>query len=200
MPLALLLAASPRRGGTSDTLARLFAEGAEEGGLACRFLALRDVRIRPCRGCGQCAAPPHGCPLSGGGSGDGADGVFAAIRDAALVLWAAPIYFYGLPAHAKGLLDRAQRFWHGPAATVPRPAIAGLVAGRPRGEHLFTGAELGLRYFFPLLGRHLEETRRWRGMEDASDWRQRDGNRPRAEEVRQWGRQWAQRLSGTASL
>lgn len=191
MPLALLLAASPRRDGTSDTLARLFAEGAEEGGIACRFLALRDVRIRPCIGCGHCADPPHGCPLSG----DDAEELFAAITAADLVLWAAPIYFYGLPAYAKGVLDRAQRFWHSPVDAVPRPAIAGLVAGRPKGEQLFTGASLGLRYFFPLLGRHLEETRCWRGMEDASGWRRSDGNRSRADEVRQWGRQWARRIS-----
>ena len=200
MPQALILAASPRRGGTTDTLARLFAEGLEAGGLRCRFLALRDVRVRPCRGCGHCAGPPHACPLSGG---DEAEALFADIRAAQLVFWAAPIYFYGLPAHAKGCVDRAQRFWGRPVSGPLRPAVAGLAAGRPRGEQLFTGAALGLRYFFPLLGRELAETRCWRGMEGPEDWRKEENGVMRAEAVRDWGRQWAQRLtrdSGEASL
>ncbi|MCI7568629.1 MAG: flavodoxin family protein [Desulfovibrio sp.] len=195
MPELLLLAASPRRDGTTDAMAHLFAAGAEDGGLSCRFLALRDIRIRPCRGCGRCAAPPHACPLSG----DDAERLFADIAAADLVFWAAPIYFYGLPAHAKGVLDRAQRFWHAPVAAARRPAVAGLAAGRPRGEQLFTGATLGLRYFFPLLGRELTDTRCWRGMETPDDWRKCDDGRPRAEEARLWGRRWAQRITGATS-
>lgn len=191
MRQALIISASPRRGGTSDTLARLFAEGAEEGGLRCRHIALRDARIRPCRGCGRCDAPPHACPLAG----DDAERILADIIAADLVVWAAPIYFYGLPAHAKACVDRAQRFWSVPVSGAPRPAAAGLVAGRPRGEQLFTGAALGLRYFFRLLGRELEEVRHWRGMEGPADWNAADDGVPRAEAVRQWGLRWAGRLT-----
>lgn len=190
MPQILLLAASPRPEGTSDVMAHLFAEGADAGGVTCHFRPLRAARIRPCRGCGRCAAAPFRCPLSG----DDADALFADIIAADLVFWAAPIYFYGLPAHAKACLDRAQRFWAAPVAPAQRPAIAGLVAGRPRGEQLFTGATLGLRYFFPLLGRTLVEARQWYGMEGPDDWQQQDAGLSRADAVRQWGHHWAQQL------
>ena len=62
---------------------------------------------------------------------------------------------------------------------------------------------LGLRYFFPLLGRELSETRCWRGMEKPEDWQKEENGCSRAESVRQWGLQWAQRLtedSGRATL
>ena len=54
----LVLLGSPRRNGSSDSLARLFMEGAAEGGLALEALPLRECRIRPCTHCGGCRRAP----------------------------------------------------------------------------------------------------------------------------------------------
>ena len=101
----LALLCSPRPGGVSDSLARLFAEGAAEAGAEARLEPLRRYKIAPCIGCGACARPPHACVLARGD--DQAEELFALFQAAPLVLLAAPIYFYPLPAFFKDFIDRS---------------------------------------------------------------------------------------------
>ena len=100
----LSLLGSPRANGTTHTVARLIAGGLSCGG-AVEEIALREKHIRPCRGCQSCAAAPHACPLA---RTDDAEAVFAAIAAADVVLWTSPVYFYGLPAQAKALVEGRQ--------------------------------------------------------------------------------------------
>ena len=135
----LSLLGSPRANGTTHSMARLIAGGLSGGGPV-EEIALQEKHIRPCRGCQSCDAAPHVCPLA---RTDDAEAVFAAIAAADVVLWTSPVYFYGLPAQAKALVDRSQRIWAGVEAG--RPAgkgplvLAALATARPRGEQLFTG-------------------------------------------------------------
>lgn len=187
---ALIVLGSPRAGGTSDTLARLFAQGAASRGLPTEQLALRQKRITPCIHCSACARPPHTCRLA---PQDEAEDLLQALERAPLVLFCGPVYFYGLPAHAKALVDRAQSRWQRPPSSTDKPrlpAISALVAGRPRGERLFSGSELGLKYFFAALGRELNESRHWRGMDQPDDLL----HSPAARDMRCWGEQWAERI------
>ena len=105
----LSLLGSPRANGTTHTMARLIAGGLSGGGPV-EEIALQEKHIRPCRGCQSCDAAPHVCPLA---RTDDAEAVFAAIAAADVVLWTSPVYFYGLPAQAKALVDRSQRIWAG---------------------------------------------------------------------------------------
>ena len=114
----LSLLGSPRANGTTHSMARLIAGGLSGGGPV-EEIALQEKHIRPCRGCQSCDAAPHVCPLA---RTDDAEAVFAAIAAADVVLWTSPVYFYGLPAQAKALVDRSQRIW------------AGVEAGRPAGK------------------------------------------------------------------
>ena len=114
----LSLLGSPRANGTTHRMARLVAGGLSGGGPV-EEIALQEKHIRPCRGCQSCDAAPHVCPLA---RTDDAEAVFAAIAAADVVLWTSPVYFYGLPAQAKALVDRSQRIW------------AGVEAGRPAGK------------------------------------------------------------------
>lgn len=155
-PPATVFLCGPRAGGNSDTAGLAFARGLEERGGTVRVLALRDFAVAPCRGCGACLAPGHRCVLAR--EGDAAESLFAHIRESPVVAFAAPIYFYHLPALFKGFIDRAQRHWAvryaagddeegmSAAATLP-PVRVLLVSGRPRGEQLFAGALLSLKYF-----------------------------------------------------
>ena len=89
------------------------------GSMPVEEIALQEKHIRPCRGCQSCDAAPHVCPLA---RTDDAEAIFAAIAAADVVLWTSPVYFYGLPAQAKALVDRSQRIWAGVEAG--RPAAA----------------------------------------------------------------------------
>ena len=156
-------------------------------------IALREKHIRPCRGCQSCAAAPHACPLA---RTDDAEAVFAAIAAADVVLWTSPVYFYGLPAQAKALVDRSQRIWAGVEAG--RPAgkgplvLAALAAARPRGEQLFTGSLLGLKYFFASFGARMADTRTLRGLSCPGDLLSRPDL---CSGLERWGRDWAARLA-----
>ena len=156
-------------------------------------IALQEKHIRPCRGCQSCDAAPHVCPLA---RTDDAEAVFAAIAAADVVLWTSPVYFYGLPAQAKALVDRSQRIWAGVEAG--RPAgkgplvLAALAAGRPRGEQLFTGSLLGLKYFFASFGARIADTRTLRGLACPEDLLSRPDL---CADLERWGRDWAVRLA-----
>jgi multimeric flavodoxin WrbA len=85
-------------------------------------------------------------------AGDAAGELFAALDAAPVAVFASPIYFYHVPAIFKAFIDRAQRRYEvrladGPGQAADRLAYPLLVAGRPRGERLFEGALLTLKYF-----------------------------------------------------
>lgn len=201
-PLALLC--SPHPDGVSDTVARLVAEGAAEAGVDWQLVPLRDYAFEGCVDCGGCTRPPYKCTLSGrdyGGMKDRADEIFSLIEAAPLLFISAPIYFYSLPAHFKALIDRTQRFWAAqnlnpaPKPTFPRPPIkptlVSLVAGRPRGNLLFSGSLLTLRYFLSPLNATISETRLLRGLEKVKDIEERPAIRAA---LHAWGHDWGCRL------
>ncbi len=149
----LVLACGPRARGNSDRAAELLAQGLTQAGANPRLVHLRDRRVSSCLGCQRCAGNPgYACVLQ---ATDQAETLFGWIMAAPMVLLSSPIYFYHLPAGFKGFIDRAQRFYaarmDGDAAMAALPArqaLVCLVAGRPRGEKLFEGSLLTLKYFF----------------------------------------------------
>ena len=191
MTPVLVLACSPRPGGNSDALADCFAEGVRSGGQPAEVLRLRDFRVRPCTRCGRCATSPgRQCMLA---AGDDAEALFSRMLAAPLVCIAAPVYFYGPPAGLKAFIDRAQRFWRadgagGTARQEGGALWAGLVAGRPRGEKLFLGTELSLKYWCLALGLELAECHHCLNCDGPDALRQ---DRARCEVIRAWGRRAA---------
>jgi multimeric flavodoxin WrbA len=154
-PSAVVLLCGPRAGGNSDTAGLAFAEGLSRAGVTAHVLRLREYDITPCRGCGSCAkTPQHRCPLSGS---DDAEALFSSIRQARILAFASPVYFYHVPAIFKAFIDRAQRHYEvrmaAESAHSAQPAHASLparvilVAGRKTGERLFEGTLLTLKYF-----------------------------------------------------
>ncbi len=195
MPKALLLQCSPHAKGSSDALCEYFAHGIRRAGLKAELLAIRNCQILPCTGCNACALSPHRCILE---KKDEAEAVFAKIADADLLLVAAPIYFYALPAGFKALIDRAQRFWALQSNTskeksgpMPRPALALLVAGRKEGARLFAGTLSTLRYFFQAIGFTLCSDRCLRGVECRDDLVMRETE---LRDLEAWGLAWGERL------
>lgn len=103
--LVVGLAGSPRVGGNSDRLLAAFLAGAEDGGVATRFVAARDLSFAACDGCGACAST--GLCIHR----DHAAAFLEQLDAAAGLVVATPVYFAGVPAVLKAVIDRMQPCW-----------------------------------------------------------------------------------------
>lgn len=184
-----ILQCSPHEGGVSDTLADLYARGAESAGATVNRITLRDFRVRACSGCNACRLSPYRCVLDR--DGDQAGMIFGQMLQCDIMFICSPIYFYALPAGFKALIDRAQQFWHErQSEALPHtiPVAVCLTAARKKGEKLFDGALLTLKYFLEAIGAGIAQTRLLRGMED----RAALANAPRTmSDMEAWGRSCA---------
>lgn len=171
-----IFSCSPRSGGNSDNAAEFFRKGICQAGGYGQVAYLRDYAVHPCLGCMRCGQDPRGeCFL---GTRDQSGPLFQALLSAPLIFIAAPIYFYHLPAQFKAWIDRSQSYYHrweqgDPLLRnlPPRPAIINLVAGRRRGERLFDGALLTLKFFLVTFNFTIQEQHSFRGIDAAEDLR-----------------------------
>ncbi len=127
MPVSILgIAGSPRRNGNTDALLREVLRGAAEAGAAAEFLAIRDLKMRPCLECNRCQATGR-CVIP-----DDAQAVHDKLLATDHVVFATPIFFAAVSAQAKILIDRCQCFWalryvmNKPLFDPPRPHRRGL--------------------------------------------------------------------------
>ncbi len=100
----LLLNGSPRGEGSGTLkLARAFLEGLQDAcGAEVETVHLIEKKILPCRGCFGCwTGTPGRCVQR-----DDMDGLLPRYRQAELVVWCLPLYYFGMPSHAKAFLDR----------------------------------------------------------------------------------------------
>ncbi len=158
----LLLAASARRNGNTDHAAAILRQALADQGREPDLLRIADLTARPCIACGYCDTHPGACVLDAP-TPDGPDvalPLLRALAEAPAACLLSPTYFYHLPARAKGLIDRAQSFWAVPPEKKPgRGKRLGviLLGARPRGDQLFAGSLLTLRYMADALGLTLAE-------------------------------------------
>ena len=150
-----LLACSPRQGGNCDAVADSLCKGLSgqhTAGPTVTFL--RDHPVAPCSSCGSCARQRLACPHL---NMDASAPLFDALCKARTLVLVAPIYFYHVPAQLKALIDRSQPWWMARDIWKDPPfsqrnAHIILVGARPKGERLFEGALLSLRYWLDLFG------------------------------------------------
>lgn len=117
------------------------------------FKHIKDLSIKSCKGCRACADTRLGCILDKTNTPDDCSYIFENLQHAPFVAIAAPIFFYGLPAGLKGLVDRCQSFYERMEQNHPayqklreRDAYIILCAARQKGEQLFSGSLLSLKY------------------------------------------------------
>jgi multimeric flavodoxin WrbA len=97
---------SPRKGGNTSLLLQEAVRGVAETGLRVQTFNLAQMRIRPCQNCGGCDQTGE-CVISD----DEMPAVYAALRQASRIILASPIYFAGLSAQTKAMVDRCQAIW-----------------------------------------------------------------------------------------
>lgn len=96
----LVIASSLRKGSNSDILADEFERGAIDAGHQVEKISLKDKTIGFCKGCLACQKTMR-CVMH-----DDADMIAQKMYSADVVVFATPIYYYGLSGQLKTLLDR----------------------------------------------------------------------------------------------
>ncbi|GAB4483444.1 MAG: flavodoxin family protein [Thermodesulfovibrionales bacterium] len=96
---------SPRKDGNSDLLLQEAVRGAQEAGASVRTFVLNLMRIKPCQNCDGCVKNGQ-CIFD-----DDMKEIYDAIRSADRIILASPIFFFGLSAQTKTMIDRCQSFW-----------------------------------------------------------------------------------------
>jgi multimeric flavodoxin WrbA len=178
MKNAVIYACSHRRGGNTDHAVDLLAKGVCEAGGKADIIHIRNHEIISCLACGFCdkSIHHHGRERCVLGEKDETWELFKPLFSAPTVIFASPIYFYHLPSIFKTLIDRSQQFWTAKntgepwVANLPnRTAHALFVAGRPKGEKLFDGAEITLKYFLNNFNFTLSDPHVFRGLDERDD-------------------------------
>lgn len=161
---------SPRIGGNTATMLRAMVEGAREAGAVCEVVNVCDLEIAPCIGCGACDNTGI-CIIE-----DDMQEIYQKIVDAQRLVLASPIYFYGITAQAKALVDRTQALWNrwrldGAPERKGEDGRRGvlLAVAATKGPKVFDGAILTAKYAFDAMGFAHGGELLWRGLENTGD-------------------------------
>jgi len=149
---------SPRQGGNSDRLLDQALAGAGVAGAEVKRLYVRDLKLAGCRECGACDKSGV-CRWN-----DDMQKVYPLLESSEIIILAAPIFFYGLPARMKAMIDRAQAMWNKrrliKTAEQRKSYDRGrgylIAVGATKGKDLFKGVQLTAKYFFDALDKSYE--------------------------------------------
>ena len=144
---------SPRKEGNSDQLLEKALEGAASAGAETLTVYTRDLKMCGCIECGGCDKTGK-CIVE-----DDMQSVYPLLEDADIIFLASPIFFYGVTAQAKALIDRAQALWSkrmlekSPEERKQYDSGRGylIAVGATRGKNLFEGVQLTAKYFYDAL-------------------------------------------------
>ncbi len=105
----LIISASPRKGGNSDTLCDEFMKGAIDSGNTVEKIFLRDKNINYCTGCGFCNTNDYtACSQK-----DDMAIILDKMVLADVIVMATPVYFYTMDGQMKTFIDRCcARYTH----------------------------------------------------------------------------------------
>ncbi len=97
-----ILVGSERKGGNTDLLATAFREGAAQENEV-TVLSVAELKVNPCTGCNACRnkSMERNCCQT-----DDMEKVFDVLSRTDILVIASPVYFYGLSAQLKAVIDR----------------------------------------------------------------------------------------------
>ena len=138
----LIISGSPRKGGNTELLAEAFAKGASKHHQV-EIVSVRDYKVNPCLGCNACFKANGICAQK-----DDMSPIYEKMNQADMLVIASPVYFYGISAQLKAVIDR----FHNPirdSFNIKKMAL--LLVGAASLPELFdailTEYNLGLKYF-----------------------------------------------------
>lgn len=143
---------SPRRQSNTEILLDRALAGAKKMGAAIEKVAVSELKIHPCLEIYACRKDGK-CAIK-----DDMQQLYEKLLEADHIVFASPIFFYGLTSQAKAIVDRCQALW-------VRKYVLGMgkenrrirrgvfiSVGATRGERLFDGVVLTVKYFFDAIG------------------------------------------------
>jgi len=148
------ISGSPRRGGNTDRLLNEAITGAAGKGAQVKHIVLADFDIAPCAHCDGCIQTGGRCVIE-----DDMQQIHTDIREYDRFIVASPIYFMGVTAQVKAMIDRCQAMWvikHllklpvGLDKDVPRKG-AFISAGGTNYSNLFTGSIVTMKSWYKTL-------------------------------------------------
>ena len=152
-PEVLGIAGSPRRDGNTDLLLQQAISGANSQGAHTRVIILSELNIAPCRHCDGCWETGV-CVIQ-----DDMQWLSYELRKVDYLILASPIFFMGVTAQVKAMIDRCQALWvmkyvlKLPVAINPHARRKGLLisAGSANFPELFQPAIATVKSWFTTL-------------------------------------------------
>lgn len=139
---ALGIAGSPREGGNTDILlARAMSAFAGQG-VQTKTVFLRDMKISPCLHCGGCVKA-GACVID-----DDMQKLYPDLCEAEFVVLASPLFFMGISAQTKTMIDRCQALWIANYVLNPLPTPNNCHRNR-RGIFICVGGSSPEEAFYP---------------------------------------------------
>lgn len=105
MKKVLIISTSLRRNSNSDYIAREFERGAKDAGNEVEFVSLIGKKIDFCIGCLSCQLTQE-CVIK-----DDANKIAEKVKNADVVVYATPVYYYEMSGQMKTLIDRMNCFF-----------------------------------------------------------------------------------------
>jgi len=142
---------SPRLGGNTDLLLDAVLNGAQSMGAEVEKVVIDRLSISPCREHYGCLEDGN-CVIR-----DDMDALYPKLLEVDGIIVASPMFFYGITAQLKALVDRCQALWarkHVLKQSWPGAGRKGafIAVGATRGEPLFDGSKATVKYFFKTIG------------------------------------------------
>jgi multimeric flavodoxin WrbA len=143
---------SPRRKSNTEILLDKALEGAEAAGAKVEKVLVSKLKISPCLEIYACRKDGN-CAIK-----DDMQLLYEKLMETDHIIFASPIFFYGITSQAKAIIDRCQALWvrrHvlgiGKEDNRVRRGLF-ISVGATKGKRLFDGAVLTVKYFFDAIG------------------------------------------------
>jgi len=143
---------SPRRQSNTEILLDKALEGAREAGAEVEKVLVLKLKISPCLEIYACLKDGN-CAIK-----DDMQLLYKKLQEADHIIFASPIFFYGITSQAKAIIDRCQALWvrrhvlgMGKEDERVRRGVF-ISIGATQGTKLFDGAVLTVKYFFNAIG------------------------------------------------
>jgi multimeric flavodoxin WrbA len=137
---------SPRIKGNTELLLDEALKGAQTQQAEVEKITVDKLNISPCREYYGCLRDGN-CVIR-----DDMDDIYPRLLSADAIIVASPIFFYSVSAQLKALIDRCQALWAKKYVlknlNIPLRKGAFIAVGATKGERLFEGPILTVKYFF----------------------------------------------------
>ncbi len=141
---------SPRIKGNTDLLLDEALKGAQSRQDEVEKIIVDKMKITPCKEYYACLKDGN-CVMR-----DDMDVIIPRLIEADGIIVASPMFFYGVTAQLKALIDRCQALWvrRNILKTIPDSNKKGafIGVGATKGKQLFDGSILTVKYFFQTFG------------------------------------------------